>query len=244
MGANPPRWFGEGSLFGVDWPLRRVVVAYRPMSVLTVVALLFALLAAVLLAAGITAIRKRKVIGSLTALLAGFLCLALAALAAAVTIGVQGYRALTREDVAARVRTAPLGPQHFRATVELPDGRTGQFDIRGDAIYVDAHILKWRPIVNVLGLHTGYELDRVGGRYNALADEQQRPHTVFALAPDRAVDVYAFVRRHPRLLAPLVDAQYGSGTFVGAERSGRFEVRVSTTGLLIRPAGDSATGAP
>lgn len=216
-----------------------VVVAYRPMAVLTVVALVFSALGALLLAVTIYCARRRKVLRSLGALLSGLLSLALAALAAAVTVGVRGYRALTAEEVAARVHTEPLGPQRFRATVELPDGRVGQFEIAGDQLYVDAHILKWKPIVNLLGLHTGYELDRVGGRYSGLADERQRPHTVFPLGPERAVDVFGFVRRHPRVLAPLVDATYGSGTFVGAEQPGRFEVRVSTTGLLIRPATDS-----
>jgi len=37
------------------------------------------------------------------------------------------------------------------------------------------------------------------------------------------------------VLAPLVDAEYGSATFVAAGRPAQFEVRVSTTGLLIRP---------
>jgi len=214
------------------------------MSVLSVVALGFALLTTLLVWAAIAAMRQRRVAGSVTSLLGGFLSLALAALAGSVTIGIRGYRALTQEEVAAEVRTEPLGPQRFRATVELPDGRTGQFDISGDALYVDAHILKWRPIFNVLGLHTAYELDRVGGRYHAITDEQRQPHTVFPLAPDRVVDVFGFVRRHPRVLRPLVDAEYGSGTFIGTERPGRFEVRVSTSGLLIRPVADSAAAAP
>jgi len=209
------------------------------MSALTVVALVFVLFAVLLVVVAIATFRKRRILGGIGALLVGLLCLSLAGLSAAVAIGVQGYRALTHEEVAARVRTEPLGSRHFRATVLLPDGRTGQFNILGDAFYVDAHILKWKPIVNVLGLHTGYVLDRVGGRYNAVQDEQQRPHTVFPLGPERTVDVFAFVRRHPRILAPLVDAEYGSGTFVGAERPAWFEVRVSTTGLLIRPLADS-----
>src|SRR5690349_7920525 len=83
----------------------------------------------------------------------------LAALFAAVTVGIHGYRALTAEEVAAVVQTEPVGPQHFRATVTMPDGRVGQFDILGDALYVDARILKWKPIVNILGLQTAYELD-------------------------------------------------------------------------------------
>jgi hypothetical protein len=214
------------------------------MAALTVVALVLAALGALLFAITYLCARRRRLLRGLSAFLSGLLLVALAALAAAVTVGVRGYRALTAEEVAARVRTEPLGPQRFRATVELPDGRVGQFDIAGDQLYVDAHILKWKAIVNLLGLRTGYELDRVGGRYTGVADERQRPHTVFPLGPERMVDVFGFVRRHPRVLAPLVDATYGSGTFVGAEQPGRFEVRVSTTGLLIRPVADSTRPAP
>lgn len=209
------------------------------MTVLSIVALVLAVFAMLFGWVAISSMRKRRFLRSASTLLSGLLALALAGLAGAVTVGVNGYRALTHEDVAARVRTEPIGPQRFRATVELPDGKSGQFEISGDALYIDAHILKWKPIVNLLGLHTGYELDRVGGRYNAVQDEQGKPHTIFPLRPDRTVDVFGFVRRHPRVLAPLVDAEYGSGTFVGAERPGRFEVMVSTTGLLIRPIVDS-----
>ncbi|HEY6060206.1 MAG TPA: hypothetical protein VIV10_06465 [Gemmatimonadales bacterium] len=209
---------------------------------LTVVALVCAAFGALLVAGMVIYARRRQLLRSLGLLLSGLFLFALAALGGAVSVGVKGYRALTAEEVAARVRTEPTGPQRFRATVELPDGRVGQFDVAGDQLYVDAHILKWKPLVNLLGLRTGYELDRVGGRYAAVADERQRPHTVFPLGPDRPVDVYGFVRRHPRVLAPLVDATYGSGTFVGADQPGWFEVRVSTTGLLIRPLPDSASG--
>jgi len=44
------------------------------------------------------------------------------------------------------------------------------------------------------------------------------------------------------VLAPLVDATYGSGTFISVARPAQYEVRVSTSGLLIRPAADSAAG--
>ena len=210
------------------------------MTVLTIISLVCALVAILFVWIAVSSVRNRRFLRSVSTALSGLLALALGALAGAVTIGVKGYRALTREDLAAHVRTEPIGPQRFRATVELPDGKSGQFEISGDAFYIDAHILKWKPIVNVLGLHTGYELDRVGGRYNAVDDEQGKPRTVFPLRPERRIDVFGFVRRHPRVLSPLVDAEYGSGTFVGADRPGRFDVLVSTTGLLIRPVPDSA----
>lgn len=214
------------------------------MSVLTGVSLVAALAGVLLVALAVWAGRRRRLLHSLASVLTALLCLALAAVFASVTIGIRGYRALTAEEVAAVVQTDPLGPQHFRATVTMPDGRVGQFDILGDALYVDARILKWKPIVNILGLSTAYELDRVGGRYNAIPDERHRPHTVFPLGQDHMVNVFGFVHRHPRFLAPLVDASYGSGTFVSVARPARYEVRVSTTGLLIRPVSDSTAAAP
>jgi len=36
------------------------------------------------------------------------------------------------------------------------------------------------------------------------------------------------------LLKPMVDAQYGSATFIPAKEFTELEIRVSTTGLLIR----------
>ncbi len=214
------------------------------MSVLTGASLVAALAGALLVALAVWAGRRRRLLHTLVSVLTALLCLALAALFASVTIGIHGYRALTAEEVAAVVQTDPLGPQHFRAIVTLPDGRVGQFDILGDALYVDARILKWKPIVNILGLQTAYELDRVGGRYNAIPDERHRPHTVFPLGQDHMVNVFGFVHRHPRFLAPLVDASYGSGTFVSVARPARYEVRVSTTGLLIRPVSDSTAATP
>jgi hypothetical protein len=210
------------------------------MSVLTGVSLVTALIGALLVALAVWAGKRRRLLHSLVSVLSALLCLTLAALFAALTVGIHGYRALTAEEVAAVVQTDPVGPQHFRATVTMPDGRVGQFDILGDALYVDARILKWKPIVNILGLQTAYELDRVGGRYNAVPDERHRPHTVFPLGQDHMVNVFGFVHRHPTVLAPLVDATYGSGTFITVARPSKYEVRVSTTGLLIRAVTDSS----
>src|SRR5437667_1740403 len=181
----------------------------------------------------VRAARERHWLGGTIRGLVALLLLALAALAATLTVGLHGYRALTFEEVAATVRTEPLAPQRFRATITLPDHRLAMYDLAGDAFYVDAHVLKWHPWASLLGLRTVYELDRVAGRYNAVADERAKQHTVYARAQSKPVDLFLIARR--RLLGPLVDAEYGSATFVAATRPATFEVRVSTTGLLARP---------
>lgn len=152
---------------------------------------------------------------------------------AALTLGTAGYRALVREESAALVRIDPIEPQRFRAHFEFPDGRTASFVLAGDQLYVDAHILKWKSWANWIGLHTQYELDRVGGRYIDVHEERVRARTVFNLSPNRPLDVFRLARKHTKL-EPLVDAEYGSATFVHADRAALFEVLVSTSGLLIR----------
>ena len=164
----------------------------------------------------------------------GLVFLLLAGLSGAVALGIRGYRNLTQEQLAARIHIRPLGAQQFRARFEFPDGRRANFTLAGDELYVDAHILKWKWVANWFGLQTHYELDRVSGRYRDLEDERDRERTVYALAPERRIDLFQLARTQPRM-APILDAEYGSASFVPADRPAAYEVRVSATGLLIRP---------
>src|SRR5258708_20839578 len=163
-----------------------------------------------------SAVRPRRPMAALVRLLTGIVFMLLGVLLVAISVGMRGYQALTFEEVAATVKTEPLGPQRFRATITLPDKRLAMYELAGDAFYIDAHILKWRPWANVLRLHTAYELDRVAGRYNVIADEQARPHTAYSLAAGKPVDIFFLARR--TLLGALVDAEYGSAAFIAGER--------------------------
>jgi len=197
-------------------------------------AVLFGLLGGILLISGLLALRRRRPFRFVLRTLLGLLLISLGALAGVIGVGMQGYRALTREDLAARIVVQPLGPQLFSATVRIP-GRTetSYYELAGDALYVDAHILKWHPMANVFGLHTAYELDRIAGRYDDLERERTATRTVHSLTPERWVDLFALRTRYA-ILAPALDAEYGSGTFVRVTEPAEFEVFVSTTGLLVR----------
>ncbi len=202
-----------------------------------------ALLALVFFVLAVAALRGRRRVGGIVDLVAALLLLAVAGLSLAVALGTHGYLALTREVTACTIDVTPLGHQAFRADVTLADGTRHEYTLQGDELYVDARILKWHPAVNLLGLHTGYRLDRIAGRYASIDDERTSTHTVYALADAPSVDLFGAVRRYG-FLQPLVDARYGSGTFVPIEGGGTFEVRVSTTGLLVRQAGGRPAEAP
>lgn len=200
---------------------------------LVIIAIVFAALSLGFLLGAVASIRKRRFMGSVFGIVLTLLFLSLSALFATISISTQGYRALTREEVAATVVVDRLSPTRFKASFTFADGREEVFTLAGDEFYVDAHILKWKPFANVLGLHTNYELDRVAGRYLRVEDEQSMRRTVYPLAEEKPVNMYDLRSRFP-LLKPLVDAEYGSATFIAVDDWGKFEVRVSTTGLLIR----------
>jgi hypothetical protein len=204
-------------------------------SPLFLIGLAFGLVGLLQMAAGFVVLFRREPVGFAVRLLIGLAVAAIGLAATVVSVGMQGYRALTHEEVAARITVKPSGPQRFDAQVRLPDGRTTGYVIAGDELYVDAHILKWKPIANVLGVRTAYELDRIAGRYRSVDQERAALRTVYPLGEARALDLFN-LRSRTAWLAPLYDAEYGSASFVPVDRPMDLEVRVSTTGLLIREA--------
>jgi hypothetical protein len=198
-----------------------------------IAAVVLAILGLILVFAGIAALFRLHPIRFTLRTLAGLLLVALGALAGTISIGIQDYQALTHEALAAHIDVRPQVPQRFQATLRYPDGREDTFQLAGDEIYVDAHILKWKPVANMLGLHTAYELDRVAGRYRDIGQERTAQRTVYQLSEERLVDLFGLRRRY-EFLSALLDAEYGSATFVPVSKPVELELRVSTSGLLIR----------
>jgi len=193
-----------------------------------------AIVALLLLYAFARAARRRRFVPSAITGLAFLVAALLSVLSLTLLLGIRGYRALTQEEIAAYIWTVPDTGQSFVAHARLPGRPVATFRVAGDELYVDAHILKWKSLANLLGLHTQYELDRIGGRYSDIEDEKTKQRTVYSLGDPKLFDLFD-LRRSSSLLAPVVDAEYGSATFIAAPDSvAAWEVRVSTSGLLIR----------
>ena len=59
------------------------------------------------------------------------------------------------------------------------------------------------------------------------------PRTVHALGTYKPIDL-SNLRRRCTFLATRLDAEYGSASFVPVTEPAEFDVRISTTGVLIR----------
>lgn len=200
---------------------------------LIIAAIVFILLCIIFLAAFIASLRKKRFFGAVRNFTFTFLMLTLSLLFGTISISIQGYNALTREEVAATVEIFPVGKQIFIAHVTFPDSSEKQFKLEGDEFYIDSHILKWKSLANLLGLHTYYELDRIAGRYTDIEDETNKNRTVYSVAEDKLIDAFDLRLKYP-FLSFLVDAEYGSASFIATNSHKNLKIMVSTTGLLIR----------
>ena len=202
-------------------------------TLLVVAAIVCGVAGIALAAAAVVALARARLVRFTVRSLLALLLLAVGGGLGLLTLGMQGMQALSREETAATVKVSPSGPQRYTAAVRFADGHSESFDLAGDDIYVEAHIVKWQPIANMFGLHTSYRLERIGGRYKKVEQENTAPRTVYPLGPPQIVDLAELGRRFP--LKDVFDAEYGSATYVPVSKPAEFEIRVSTSGLLIRP---------
>jgi len=179
--------------------------------------------------------RRGHFAGGLVYLLFMLLMFMTAFAALLVQLGLKGYQAFTREEPVATVFVTPLGNQQFQVKVVRPNQRDTVLSCAGDELYMDARILKWKPFVNLLGIHTAYRLDRVAGRYLDIQDERTKVRTVYSLAGVMMPWDLFFLWKNVPFLGLVFDAHYGSAAFIPVRDSGRFRVLVTTSGLLMRP---------
>jgi hypothetical protein len=198
-----------------------------------------ALLGLAFVVASVRRLRRRRFAGSAVHGTTALVCFLLALGLALMGANLLTYERLTFERPALRASFARAGDGQFNATLTYPSGEVRGYVLRGDEWQIDARVLKWRGVANMLGFDAIYRLERIGGRYTDLQRERTAPRTVYALYPPERLDVWALVRAW-RTYVPWVDALYGSATYVPMADGAAYEVTVSQTGLIARPLNDAA----
>jgi hypothetical protein len=171
--------------------------------------------------------------------LSGAFVLALAAGVALLAMNLHTYARLTHEQEAARVSMRQIGERRYVVSVQAKNEAPRHFELRGDEWQIDARVLKWRALGNLLGFDTVYRLERLSGRYGDITAERGAPRTVYALSEEPGVDLWTALRRY-HTYVPLADALYGSAAYVPMAEGAEYAVTVSTSGLVVRPGNDAA----
>ncbi len=218
----------------IDW-----LAALDPRLLILGFALLGVLIALPLLVAALRRLQRFRLVGGTLYLLFAGVVLLLLAGAGLVAANLFTYARLTHEQEAARVTSRQLGQRHYAVSLQPANAPLRHFELRGDEWQIDARVLKWRAMGNLLGLDTLYRLERLSGRYGDAASERTAQRTVHDLTQDAGLDLWALTRRYQRYV-PLADALYGSAAFVPMAEGAEYAVSVSATGLVVRPVNEAA----
>jgi hypothetical protein len=218
----------------IDW-----LAALDPRALIVGVGLIALALAVPLELAAIRRVRHLQLARGTLFFLSGAFVLALAAGVALIAMNLYTYARLTHEQEAARVSMRQLGERHYAVSLQAKKAAPRHFELRGDEWQVDARVLKWRAMGNLLGFDTVYRLERLSGRYGDITRERNAPRTVHALSEERGVDFWTVLRRY-HAYVPLADALYGSAAYVPMAEGAEYKVMVSTSGLVVRPGNDAA----
>lgn len=150
------------------------------------------------------------------------------------------YKQLVAEQSIGTISFQQLGPQRFYATLVDTKGQEQRYELAGDQWQLDVRFIKWPSALAAIGVKPGYRLDRLSGRYYSLEMERRGDRTVYDLSDSRAgIDVWSFFRERGKSLK-LVDAVYGSATFVPMAEGALYEIFLSHSGLLARPLNEPA----
>ena len=212
------------------------------MTLLFIVVAAGALVGVLLLGGAVRRFRRGKPVSAVVECICAAAVFTGAACVALIAENLAGYQRLTHEDTAARIAFVQTAPHQFEADLDYTDGVQQHFILRGDQWEIDARVLKWRPLANLVGFDTAYRLERIAGRYDDIGSERGATRTVYDLAPGNGVDLWALAARFKAWL-PGVDAYYGSATYVPMADGAAYEISVSQSGLLARPLNDKARGA-
>lgn len=176
--------------------------------------------------------RRHAMVATSQALLAVSL-LASAAVLASLALNLHTYARLTHEQALAELDFRELSPQHFEVTISVASGDDShRYELLGDEWQLDARVLKWHGVANLLGLDAQYRVERISGRYRDIGEEQDNPRSVYALSSNTGIDVWQLARGWS---LPFVDASYGSATYLPMHDGAQFAVRVTQSGLIARP---------
>lgn len=165
----------------------------------------------------------------------GLALLVVGAGVALIAFDVYSYKQVLQEQVVATINFDKIEDQHYFAVLADKDGKEQRVELRGDQWQLDARVVKWQGYLASFGLKPAFRLERLSGRYYDIEQETTGKRTAHAVNSSLyGVDVWRVFNSNPDWV-PVIDAVYGSATYLPMKDGALFEISLSNTGLVARP---------
>jgi len=171
--------------------------------------------------------------------LTGIILLLLASSILWMTLLVQSYVELTSDIKVATIHATTIANAPHVMSVDLTMfDQSGKelsnqtYLVNGDEWMLEGDIIKFPPLLNILGLHSGYKITRLEGRYDDPNLELHGPRTVVTL--NGGDDGFFKTAQEEPWISPIVQAAYGNAVFLAADGK-TYDIYVSQSGLFAQP---------
>jgi hypothetical protein len=173
-------------------------------------------------------LRKRIRLGGLFN--SGIATVVLAALAAAfifLSLFARTYSVMSSDRRIGTVSALSSGSTIYLHYVDEDGRRTHGFQLSGDQWMIEGYILRWKPLMRLLGARPYYRVTRFSGRWESPDSTTITNHQVWT-EPGH----WRWLLRHGQRL-PLIDAVQGIAAFQYPD-SGAYGVYVSDAGFVLK----------
>jgi hypothetical protein len=141
------------------------------------------------------------------------------------------------ESLVAKIRCAVSKDREYDFNLEYTPVVKGKiqpaaiFPMKGKEWMISGDIIKWKPILNLLGIHTYYRITRLSGRYPSGENHIALSETAYSLKDETLM---SNVLRKTLRVIPVVDATYGTAVYTMCEFDKTFGIYVGRSGFIIR----------
>jgi hypothetical protein len=172
----------------------------------------------------------------------GFVVLALAGLIGLIGYDISNYASLPGEQPLVTLTFQAQGPQRYEVRLDQgKEPRTAMLE--GDLWQLDLNLLRWKSLAELIGLESGYRLERLSGRYLAVEQQNLARHGRVVLSEKPlGMDIWQSLQLGQRDMY-LVEAQVLRVDYMPIADGASYAVELAPTGLLARPLNAAATEA-
>jgi hypothetical protein len=168
----------------------------------------------------------------------GLAFVALAGLIALLAYDVLSYRALPMGKPLATISFKAEGSA-YRVSL-LQGSEENSVLLEGDLWQLDARLLQWKGLAHLIGLQSGYRLEKLSGRYLSIEQQNLAQLTRVELARSLyGVDLWRWLRLNQRDLF-IFDPQAVRVTYLPIADNAVYTISLSSTGLLAEPMNQAA----
>jgi hypothetical protein len=150
----------------------------------------------------------------------------------------QTYEVFTREKPVARIQCVPVEGRDYTMVLRfapITAGKMGEaslYRLTGDQWVIGGHILRWHPWLNLLGLHTGYRITRLEGRYLEAEDQTTEARTVYDVGEWHMQPIWQWLYQHHEDI-PWVKTAYGNTVYAFPDKDKVFVLAVTHSGFTV-----------